>query len=225
MHLSALSLYGQGILVSAALVLFTSFVMLAQTRIQPLIYAFAWQGALLSVTTALVALVSGHSHLYISALLTFGLKALLIPWMLYRMARRLHIQREVETVSHPSLIMLAGAVLVVFCYYVALPVTQLSTLVTRNTIAVSMATVLLGMLLMITRRAAVAQVIGFMSIENGLFFAAVASTYGMPMIVELGVAFDVLVAAVLFGIFFFQIRASIDSLDIDRLNRLSEKAE
>ncbi|MDA8421000.1 MAG: formate hydrogenlyase [Pseudomonadota bacterium] len=225
MHLSALNLYGQGILVSAALVLFTSFVMLAQTRIQPLIYAFAWQGALLSVTTALVALVSGHSHLYISALLTFGLKALLIPWMLYRMARRLHIQREVETVSHPSLIMLAGAVLVVFCYYVALPVTQLSTLVTRNTIAVSMATVLLGMLLMITRRAAVAQVIGFMSIENGLFFAAVASTYGMPMIVELGVAFDVLVAAVLFGIFFFQIRASIDSLDIDRLNRLSEKAE
>ncbi len=225
MHLSALSLYGQGILVSAALVLFTSFVMLAQTRIQPLIYAFAWQGALLSVTTALVALVSGHSHLYISALLTFGLKALLIPWMLYRMARRLHIQREVETVSHSSLIMLAGAVLVVFCYYVALPVTQLSTLVTRNTIAVSMATVLLGMLLMITRRAAVAQVIGFMSIENGLFFAAVASTYGMPMIVELGVAFDVLVAAVLFGIFFFQIRASIDSLDIDRLNRLSEKAE
>ncbi len=225
MHLSALNLYGQGILVSAALVLFTSFVMLAQTRIQPLIYAFAWQGALLSVTTALVALVSGHSHLYISALLTFGLKALLIPWMLYRMARRLHIQREVETVSHSSLIMLAGAVLVVFCYYVALPVAQLSTLVTRNTIAVSMATVLLGMLLMITRRAAVAQVIGFMSIENGLFFAAVASTYGMPMIVELGVAFDVLVAAVLFGIFFFQIRASIDSLDIDRLNRLSEKAE
>ncbi len=225
MHLSALNLYGQGILVSAALVLFTSFVMLAQTRIQPLIYAFAWQGALLSITTALVALVSGHSHLYISALLTFGLKALLIPWMLYRMARRLHIQREVETVSHSSLIMLAGAVLVVFCYYVALPVAQLSTLVTRNTIAVSMATVLLGMLLMITRRAAVAQVIGFMSIENGLFFAAVASTYGMPMIVELGVAFDVLVAAVLFGIFFFQIRASIDSLDIDRLNRLSEKAE
>ena len=225
MHLSALTLYGQGILVSAALVLFTSFVMLAQTRIQPLIYAFAWQGALLSITTALVALVSGHSHLYISALLTFGLKALLIPWMLYRMARRLHIQREVETVSHSSLIMLAGAVLVVFCYYVALPVAQLSTLVTRNTIAVSMATVLLGMLLMITRRAAVAQVIGFMSIENGLFFAAVASTYGMPMIVELGVAFDVLVAAVLFGIFFFQIRASIDSLDIDRLNRLSEKAE
>ncbi len=225
MHLTDLSLFSQGILVSAALVLFTSFVMLAQARIQPLIYTFAWQGVLLSVTTALVALVSGHTHLYISALLTFVLKALLIPWMLYRLVQRLHIQQDVEIVSHPSLTLLGGAVLVVFCYYVALPVAQLSTLVTRNTIAVSMAIVLLGMLLMITRRTAVAQVIGFMSIENGLFFAAVASTYGMPMIVELGIAFDVLVAAVLFGVFFFQIRTSIDSLDVDRLNRLSEREE
>jgi len=78
---------------------------------------------------------------------------------------------------------------------------------------------------MVSRSKAVAQVVGFMSIENGLFFAAVVSTYGMPMIVELGIAFDVLVAMVLFGVFFFQIRASIDSLDVDRLNRLSEKNE
>ncbi len=222
MHVINVSLYSQGILVSAALVLFTSFVMLAQARLQPLIYAFAWQGALLSITTALVALVSGHSHLFISALLTFALKALLIPWMLHRLVRRLNIQFEVESLAHPSLTLLGGAALVVFCYYVSLPIAQLSALVTRNTIAVSMAIVLLGMLLMIARRTAVAQVIGFMSIENGLFFAAVASTYGMPMIVELGVAFDVLVAAVLFGVFFFQIRTSIDSLDVDRLNRLSE---
>ena len=225
MHLIPSSLYSQGIMVCAGLVLFTSFVMLAQSRIPPLIYAFAWQGALLSVTTALVALVSGHSHLYISALLTLGLKALLIPWMLYRLVRRLNIQYEIEAIAHPSLTLLGGAMLVVFCYYVALPIAQLSTLVTRNTIAVSMSIVLLGMLLMIARRTAVAQVIGFMSIENGLFFAAVASTYGMPMIVELGVAFDVLVAAVLFGVFFFQIRSSIDSLDVDRLNRLSEGGE
>ncbi len=222
MNMINISLYSQGILVSAALVLFTSFVMLAQARLQPLIYAFAWQGALLSITTALVAMVSGHSHLFISALLTFVLKALLIPWMLHRLVRRLNIQYEVESLTHPSLTLLSGAALVVFCYYVSLPIAQISTLVTRNTIAVSMAIVLLGMLLMIARHTAVAQVIGFMSIENGLFFAAVASTYGMPMIVELGVAFDVLVAAVLFGVFFFQIRTSIDSLDVDRLNRLSE---
>ena len=123
------------------------------------------------------------------------------------------------------MMLVAGAMLVIFSYYVATPIVHLSTLVTRNTIAVSMAVILLGMLLMVSRSKAVAQVVGFMSIENGLFFAAVVSTYGMPMIVELGIAFDVLVAMVLFGVFFFQIRASIDSLDVDRMNRLSEKGE
>jgi hydrogenase-4 component E len=83
--------------------------------------------------------------------------------------------------------------------------------------------VLLGLLMMVARRQAVSQVIGFMSMENGLFLAAVAATSGMPLVVELGVAFDVLVAAVLFGVFFLQIRDSIDSLDVDRLNRLTEK--
>jgi hydrogenase-4 component E len=88
-----------------------------------------------------------------------------------------------------------------------------------------MAVVLIGMLMMVSRRQAVSQVIGFMSMENGLFFVAVVSTHGMPMVVELGIAFDVLVAAVLFGVFFFQIRDSIESLDVDRLNRLSESEE
>ena len=100
-----------------------------------------------------------------------------------------------------------------------------SGLATRNTIAVSIAVVLVGMLLMIARKKAVAQVIGFMSIENGLFFSAVVSTYGMPLIVELGVAFDVLVAAILFGVFFFHMRESFDTLDVDRLTRLSESRD
>jgi len=117
---------------------------------------------------------------------------------------------------------MAGAALVIFSYHVAAPIVRLSGLATRNTIAVSMAVVLVGMLLMIARKKAVAQVIGFMSIENGLFFAAVVSTYGMPLIVELGVAFDVLVAAILFGVFFFHMRESFDTLDVDQLNRLSE---
>jgi hydrogenase-4 component E len=217
-----LGLYDQAILMSAALVLFTSFLMLAQARLLPLIHVFAWQGVLLSITTALVALVSHHTELYVSAALTFGLKALLIPWILHRLAVRLKIQRDIDSVRYPSLVLLAGAGLVIFSYYVSLPIVHLSTLVTRNTIAATMAMVLLGMLLMIVRKKALSQVIGFMAIENGLFFAAVASTYGMPMVVELGIAFDVLVAAILFGVFFFQMRASIDSLDVDRLNRLRE---
>ncbi len=225
MDLTQLRLYDQAILMSAAIVLLTSFVMLAQARIVPLIHTFAWQGALLAITTALVAYVTDHPHLYISAGMTFLLKAFLIPWMLHRLAVRLGIHRDIEVLTYPSMTLLAGAGLVVFGYYVAIPIVQLSTLVTRNTIAVSIAVVLLGMLLMISRKKAISQVIGFMSIENGLFFSAVVSTYGMPMVVELGIAFDVLVAAILFGVFFFQMRASIDSLDVDRLNRLREGDE
>lgn len=225
MELSQLGLFGQAIILFAALVLFTSFIMLTQSRMLPLIFTFAWQGLLLAVVTILVAIVSEHPHLYVSAALTVALKVVLIPWLLYRLSVRLHLQYDAEVIRHPSLLLLGGAALVIFAYHVALPVVRLSGLATRNTIAVSIAVELIGMLLMCARRTAVAQVIGFMSIENGLFFAAVVSTYGMPLIVELGVAFDVLVAAILFGVFFFHLRDSFDSLDVDRLNRLSEAAE
>ena len=219
---ATLSLYEQAIMMLSALVLFTSFALLAQSRMLNMINVFAWQGVLLSATTALVALVSGQHHLYTSALLTMVLKAMMIPYILRHLVIRMDIHREVESVVRPAVVLMSGASLVVFSYWVALPIVHLSTLITRNTIAVSIAIVLLGMLMIITRSKAVSQVVGFMSMENGLFFAAVVSTYGMPMVVELGVAFDVLVAAILFGVFFFQIRASIDSLDVDRLNRLTE---
>ncbi|MDD5035621.1 MAG: formate hydrogenlyase [Methylococcaceae bacterium] len=222
MDITQYTFYEQAILFIAALVVFTSFLMLAQRSLFGLIYVFAWQGLMVSMTTALSAYVTQFHHLYVSALITLVLKAILIPLMLHRLIIRLDIHREVETVLYPAYTMTAAAALVMFSYYVVLPIEQLSSLATRNTIAVSLAVVLLGMLLMISRRQAVTHVVGFMSIENGLFFAAVASTQGMPMVVELGIAFDVLVAAVLFGVFFFHIRSSIDSLDVDQLNRLSE---
>ncbi len=222
MELTSLGLYNQAIILFAALVLFTSFAMLAQSRIVQLIFTFAWQGLLLAVVTALVASVSGHSHLYVSAALTVALKVVLIPWLLYRLSVRLNMNYEAEQITHPSLLLLGGAGLVMFSYFIAVPIVHLSGLATRNTIAVSIAVELLGMLIMTTRKTAMAQVIGFMSMENGLFFAAVVSTYGMPLIVELGVAFDVMVASILFGVFFFHLRDSFDSLDVSHLNRLTE---
>ncbi len=220
--LESLTHYEQAILVLSALVLYTSFSLLAQSRLLNLINIFAWQGTLLAATTALVAGVSQQPHLYISALLALLLKALLIPWMLRSQVLKLKLHQEIEKLTTPTLTLLGGVALVIFCYYVTLPVEHLSTLITRNTIAVSLANVLLSMLLLISHRQAVSQVVGFMAMENGLFFAAVVSTYGMPMVVELGIAFDVLVAAILFGVFFFHIRENIDSLDVDQMNRLSE---
>jgi hydrogenase-4 component E len=225
MSLALLPLLQQVVLVLAAIVLFSSFVLLAQTRLIAAIHAFAWQGALVAAVTTVVAATGRTPHLYFSALLTLALKALLIPWMLHRLTRRLALERHVETLRRPALVIMGAVALVIFSYWLVLPMVHHHMIFTRNIVAISLAVVLIGLLMMVFRQQAVAQVLGFMSMENGLFLAAVSATAGMPLVVELGVAFDVLVAMVLFGVFFFQIRESIDSLDVDRLNRLTEMAE
>ncbi len=154
-----------------------------------------------------------------------GLKALFIPWLLHRFIRKPALERHAGGWTHPALALMVGAALVVFSYWVSLPIERLGLAASRNIVAVSLAIVSLGLLMMVTRRTAVAQVISFMSMGNGLFLAAVITAHGMPMLVELGVAFDVLVAAILFGVFFLQIQESIDSLDVDKLNRLTEQEE
>jgi hydrogenase-4 component E len=225
MSMELLPMLQQLMVVLAAVVLFTSFVLLEQARLVASIHAFAWQGVLVAMVTAIVAASGEHAHLFFSALLTLGLKALLIPWMLHRLVRRLELDRHRESLRHPALVIMAALALVIFSYWLVLPLVQQELLFTRNIVAVSLAMVLIGLLMMVVRAQAVAQVLGFMSMENGLFLAAVSATGGMPLVVELGVAFDVLVAMVLFGVFFFQIRESIDSLDVDRLNRLTERTE
>jgi hydrogenase-4 component E len=222
MNIEQLDFYTQAVLSLAALVGLTSFLMLGQGRLLRLIFVFAVQGFLLALTTAVAAYSLNIHHLYISAALTLVLKVIVIPWMLRRLVLQMNMHRDVEALKNNSAVMLGGASLMVFSYYILHPIVQTSSIVMLNALAVSLSVMLLGMLLMISHRQAVAHVVGFMSIENGLFFAAIVATHGMPMVVELGVAFDVLVAAVLFGIFFFHIRTSIDSLDVDLLNRLSE---
>lgn len=222
MNIEQLDFYTQAILSLAALVGLTSFLMLGQGRLLRLIFVFGLQGFLLSLTTALAAFSLNNHHLYISAILTLALKVIFIPWMLRRQVLQMNMHRDVEALSNNTLLMMGGASLMVFSYYILQPIVQTSSAVMLNALAVSLSVMLLGMLLMISHRQAVAHVVGFMSIENGLFFAAIVATNGMPMVVELGIAFDVLVAAVLFGIFFLHIRTSIDSLDVDRLNRLNE---
>lgn len=225
MNIEQLDLYTQIILSLAGLVTLTSFIMLGQGRLLRLVFVFALQGLLLVLATGLAAYSFNNPHLYISAAITLLLKVLFIPWMLGRHILKLQIHRDVEALNNKTAVMLGGATLVIFSYYVLHPILANSPIILLNALALSLAVVLLGMLLMISHRQAIAHVVGFMSIENGLFFAAIVSTRGMPMVVELGVAFDVLVAAVLFGIFFLHISSSIDSLDVDRLNRLSEVDE
>jgi len=206
----------------AAVLLLLSFAMLTQRRILSLINLFAAQGLVLCVSTALVAALTGQNHLYGSALLTLALKTILLPWILHRLIRRLNVKWDVETLFNIPTTMLVGIVLVILAFNLAAPIAQLAGTVGRATIGIALACVLLSFLMMITRSKAVPQVIGFLSMENGLFFAATASVYGMPMVVELGVALDVLVAALILGIFVFEIRERFDSLDTRHLEKLKE---
>jgi len=208
----------------ACLLLLIAFAMVSQRRILRLIYLFALQGLVLAVNTAVVALATHQPHLYFSAGLTLGLKVVALPWLLHRLIDRLNIRWDIETLLNIPTTMLVGIVVVIIAFNLALPISQLAGTITRSSLGIAMASVLLSFLMMITRRKAVPQVIGFLAMENGLFFAATSATYGMPMVVELGIALDVLVGTFIFGIFFFQIRETFDSLDIHHLEKLKEKA-
>ena len=217
-----LPLYGQLINLFAALVLLLAFAMLAQRRVLSLIDLFAAQGLALAASTAVVAYATAQHHLYWSAGLTLVLKVLLLPWILHRLIRKLDVKWDVEGLINVPTTMLIGIVLVVFAFNLAVPISQLASTVTRATLGIALACVMLSFLMMITRRKAIPQVIGFLSMENGLFFAATSATYGMPMVVELGIALDVLVGVLILGVFFFQIREQFDSLDLRHLEKLKE---
>jgi hydrogenase-4 component E len=217
------ALTGQIINLLAAVLLLLSFAMLAQRRILSLIDLFAAQGFVLTLSTAFVAWATGQTHLWWSAGLTFALKVLLLPWILHRLIRRLNVKWDVETLINIPTTMLFGLLLVILAFNLAQPVSALAGTITKGTLGIALAIVLLSFLMMITRSKAVPQVIGFLAMENSLFFAATAATYGMPMVVELGIALDVLVGVIILGVFFFQIRERFDSLDIRHLEKLKEE--
>jgi hydrogenase-4 component E len=216
------ALVSQLINLFAALLLLLSFALLAQRRVLSLIHLFTLQGITLVASTSMMAYFTQQPHLYYSAGLTFVLKVLVIPWLLHRLLRRLNVRWDVESLLNIPTTMLLGIVLVIFAFNLAAPISSLSASVARGTLGIALACVLLSFLMMITRTKAIAQVIGFLAMENALFFAATSATYGMPMVVELGIALDVLIGMVILGVFMFQIREQFDSLDIRKLERLKE---
>jgi hydrogenase-4 component E len=206
----------------AALLLLLAFAMLSQRRMVTLVDLLALQGAVLCVATLLVAWRTGKSHLYISALLTFGLKVLFLPWLLRRLMRRLEVYWDTEPMINIGGTMLLGLLIVIFAFGLAQPISALASTSTKSSIGIAVAVILLAFLTMITRKKAMSQIVGFLSMENGLFFAAMSATYGMPMVVEFGVALDVLVAMLVLGVFFFQIRERFESLDLHHFESLKE---
>jgi hydrogenase-4 component E len=203
-------------LLAGGLVL-VSFLLLYQNRMLALLKVFALHAVVVALAVAWQAHIQGAGHLYITAALALGLKAALIPAALYQIIKRLEIHREVETVVGIGPTMLAGIGLVALSMALMLRVTAAAGPVTREDLAFALAVVLVGLLMMVTRRNALGQVIAFMSIENGLILAA-AGAQGMPLVVEISIAFSVLVALIVIGVFLFRIRERFDTVDVHVLD-------
>jgi hydrogenase-4 component E len=195
-----------------------SFMLLYQDRMLALLHVFALHAGVLAVSVAWQAWIQDAPHLFVTAAIALLFKAVLIPVVLRRMVARLGIHREIEQVVGVGPTMLAGLGLTALAILVTMPVTAGADVLAREDIAFALAVVLLGLLMMITRRNAVSQVVGFMSLENGLILAATGAK-GMPLVVELSVAFSVLIAFIVFGIFIFRIRERFDTVDVGALDR------
>jgi hydrogenase-4 component E len=179
---------------------------------------FALHALVLALSVAWEALIQHAPHLFITAAIALIVKAIIIPLALHRIVRRLNIHRSVETVVGIGPTMLAGMGLVALSTALMLRVTAEADPLARQDLAFALSVVLLGLLMMVTRRNAVSQVVGLMSIENGLILAA-AGAKGMPLVVEISVAFSVLVAFIVIGIFLFRIRERFDTVDVQALDR------
>ncbi|CAB3769008.1 hypothetical protein LMG29739_05435 [Paraburkholderia solisilvae] len=206
----------------AAVLLMLSFAMLSQRRVLSLIHLYTLQGVTLVFANFVLGYVTADIQLIVSGLLTLALKVGVIPWILYRLVQRLNVRADIEQLINIPTTLLIGIALVIVAFNVATPISQLASSVARGALGIALACVLLSFMMMITRARAIPQVIGFLSMENGLFFAAATATNGMPMIVELGIGLDVLVGILILGIFMFQIREQFDSLDIHHLEKLKD---
>jgi hydrogenase-4 component E len=203
----------------AGLMLVVSFALIYQDRVLAVLRSFAIQAIILSLAVAWEASVQDRPHLFITAALAFGLKGIIIPWALHQMIFKLGIHRDVEQVVGVGLTLLLGLGLTALSLMLVLKATGSATSHAREGLAIALAIILLGMLMMITRRNAVTQIIGFMSIENGLILGA-AGARGMPLVVEISVAFSVLIALFVFAVFVFRIRERFDTVEIVALERV-----
>ena len=195
-----------------------SFMMLYQDRLYALLNIFALHALVLTLSVAWQAFMQEAPHLYITAMLALVFKAIAIPMALHRIIQRLGIHREIETVIGTGLTMLFGIGLVALSIAVMFKAAADADMIAREDLAFALSVVLLGLLIMVTRRNAVSQVVGFMSLENGLVLAATGAS-GMPLVVEISVAFSILIAFIVIGIFLFRIRERFDTVDVHVLDQ------
>jgi hydrogenase-4 component E len=209
----------------AALILVLQILMIAQRGLVTAIRAFGVQSFLLASIATTIAYFNGAPHIYAVAFLTLICKAILLPVVLERMITKIDIRREIEPFVNVPISVIVSGLLTLLAYIVAESLHRPDepagpATLGHNVLAVAIAVFLLGFFMMVNRRKALSQVLGLLTLENGLFLAAISLTYGMPLIVEIGIFFDVLVAAMVLGILMYRIRETFESMDVSRLSRL-----
>ncbi|WP_424359554.1 NADH-quinone oxidoreductase subunit K [Methanocella sp. MCL-LM] len=214
---------GNNIINGLAVIIFlTTFVIVAHTRLHPWVNTYAIQSLALGLLGAAVAYFTNSPHIYLVAALTIVIKAFVIPRFLEYTMNRINVNKEVEMMLNvPASLLVAGG-LAIISYFITEPIIAHGSAITKNCLAISIAVVLIGFFIMISRRKAITQIMGLMVMENGLFLAAISTSYGMPLIVELGVFFDILVGVLIMGIFAFQINRTFDTVDTGILRRLRD---
>ncbi len=204
----------------AAGMLVLQLLLVVQRMLVTNVRLFAVQSFLLATIAGVVAFFHNATHVYIVAVLTIIGKVVFLPWLLDRQVRRIRIIQEIEPLLNAPTSMLLCGGLTLLGYIVARPFTSLERL-GNNTLAIALTLVLTGFFLMFNRRKAISQVLALLTVENGVMLAAVAlTTYGMPLVVELGIFFDVMVAVMVLGILVYRIRETFASMDTSKLSQL-----
>lgn len=213
-------LFSQLSTLGSSIVLIFGILLLWQRGIGGYISSFRWQSAMLAAVLAMIGYFGGDPELYLIAAFTLILKAVILPYYLEQMRSRLEVNREVEPyINHASSLILAG-MLVLLAYAVTRPVMQVSALPTRSGIPLAMGLIFVGFFVILSRKKALTQIIGFLVLENGVMLLAALGTYGIPLIVELGVFLDVLMGFLVMQVLVYHIHNTFESIDVDQLNQL-----
>ena len=202
-----------------ALLLFTMILIVAASQISRAIYAVAVQSLLIAIAGAVLATATGNVDLWVIAGVTLVVKAVALPWVLHWVVRRMNIRREVEPVIPVAATLALAVLVVVMSFHLNASLGSVRQAITGNALPVGIALTLLGVLVMATRKTALHQMVGLFASENGIFFTAMAVTQGMPLIIEIGVILDVILAALVMAIMVLRVRSTVDA-DIATLDRL-----
>ncbi|MCZ7395407.1 MAG: hypothetical protein ABOK23_01910 [Candidatus Methanoperedens sp.] len=202
-----------------SLILVSTFMILGSTRLYSCVRAFGIQSFLLACVAGIVAYSTGKYDIYIVSALTLVIKALVIPYIFIYIIREIKVKREIALYVNISPSLIIGGILVVISYYLIRSI-NLITELSSFALTASMSLVSIGLFIMISRKKAIMQMLGILIMENGLFLGAISLTYGMPLLVELGIFFDVLIGALIMGILIFRINKTFESIDTDMLKTL-----